>query len=229
VPGSVEAVVVLALFLLPGYIATVVFTRNAPRAHLSDFRFVLQIAFWGALVHFVALPWTGDWLLALLRGQADVLATITAAELLKAGLLLLVLPAAVGGATGLALLRGPVRWLFDRLGMKSAAWLPTAWDYAFEPGGAGCWVYVYVKNRAQPIIGMYGPRSMAGVSPGSHDLFLQERHQFVGDSLVKVRHSQGVWIPAAEIELIEIHRAEEATRGKEQPAAPGERQPPRTR
>jgi len=207
-PTSVEAVVVLALFILPGFIAAVAYDRNAPRREVSDFRFLLQVAFWGALVHLVALPWTGGYFLQALREPNALLAVTTIPDLVRAGFVLLVLPAAAGAAAGSLLSQPRIQRALRMIGMSAVDLMPTAWDSAFKPGGKGAWLYVYIRDLKEPIIGEYGPDSVAGVSPSEHDLFLERRYQIKDGKLVPDADSAGVWI--AEAQFIEFYRASKA-------------------
>lgn len=182
------------------------YERNLPRRDLSDFRFLLQVAFWGALVHLVALPWTANYFLEGLRDARALLTVTTAADLGRAGLVLLALPALVGGVSGWLLGRDALQRLLAKLGMSSADLTPTAWDAAFRPGGKGAWVYVYLRGLAEPIVGRYGADSIAGVTPSPHDLYLEQQYRIVDGALMEVPTTAGVWLSEDEIEFIEFYR-----------------------
>ena len=54
-PGTLEALTVLLVFVVPGYIAASVFTRSSSRSSMSDLQFVFQVAVWSALIYLFEL------------------------------------------------------------------------------------------------------------------------------------------------------------------------------
>lgn len=203
-PASLEAVVVIALLLLPGYIGTVTFRRGGARSEVSDTRFLLQVSFWGALSHFVAFPLTGAYLGRV--GDAFTIKSVTVEDALLAMAVLLVLPVVVGGGARFLLNWSLMQGILGRLRMTSRDWMPTAWDDAIGEAQAA-WVRVYVRGQSEPIVGMFGKNSRAGLSPNPHDFFLQERYVWKDTGLEPVANSAGVYIAAGEIEFVELFRA----------------------
>ena len=206
-PESLEAVLVLALFLVPGYICAVAFTANTPRNDVSDFRFVLQVSFWGALNLLLVLPWTAELLTKIAASKGEALLATTGPEWLRLSTAMVVVPAAMGLALRRVVTWKPVRAVLRRAGLSDTDGVPTGWDSAFKPGSPGAWVYVYVKSKSEPIIGEWGKKSIAGVSPSAHDLFLERQMEWREGQLVPIASTSGVWISEEQIEFIEILRA----------------------
>ena len=95
---------------------------------------------------------------------------------------------------------------FTSIGMSIDDRMPTAWDYAFRPGRPGAYVRVYLKNRDVPLAGKLGKSSLAGVSPGSHDLFLEEAWELDEDGWFaqSAPATRGLWVAGDQIEFVEM-------------------------
>ena len=59
-PDTLEALGILVLFFVPGFVATQVYVRNDPTADASHPKYLLSVAVWSAIVHVVVFPWTAD-------------------------------------------------------------------------------------------------------------------------------------------------------------------------
>ena len=200
----------LTLFLLPGYVAAVIFTRNAPRGEISDVRFLLQVAFWGALVHLLILPWTGDYLFSLVTEFQTLFRTATPFSIVVGGgLYFLVAPAGIAFLARFIIELEGVRGRLAQLGLSTRDTMPTAWDVAFAPGRTGAWLYVYIKGQPEPILGEFGIGSIAGVSPYAHDLFLKRRFEPADGSPIAVPMNQGTWIAAESIDYVDFFAVED--------------------
>src|SRR5713226_6835650 len=57
-PSTYEALAVLVLFFVPGYIAAQVYVRNDPTADDSQPKYLMWIAFWSVIAHALALQET---------------------------------------------------------------------------------------------------------------------------------------------------------------------------
>lgn len=207
-PATLEALIIVLVFLVPGYVATVAFTRNAPRGEISDLRFLLQVAFWGAVTDAVLLFVNQQFLFFFLQDLRDLFAFATPDALLRGGIAFLLFPAVVASLTRRLIDVDIVQTALRAIGLSHRDRAPTAWDAAFAPGRPGAWVYVYVRGQSDPIIGELGIGSIAGVSPYEHDLFLKRRYEpsSVGPP-TPVSMNEGVWISADAIELVEFFNA----------------------
>lgn len=204
-----EAALVLALFLVPGYIGAVAFTRNAPRNEVADVRFILQVSFWGALNFLAVVPWSGDLLANVALSGGGTLVSAGAGDLFRFALAILIVPAAVGVCARRVFAAERVQEALGVIGLSDRDTIPTAWDMAFRSGGPGAWVYVYVRSLPEPLIGEWGKKSVAGLTPSPHDLFLERRMEWKDEKLVPITATGGVWIPAEEIQFVELLRAEQ--------------------
>ena len=52
-PDTLEALGILVLFFVPGFVATQVYVRNDPTADASHPKYLLSVAVWSAIVHVV--------------------------------------------------------------------------------------------------------------------------------------------------------------------------------
>ena len=218
-PASLEALIVLLVFLVPGYVAATTFHRNSPRGETSDLRFALQVAFWGTVVHAVALVpsvWSGrsESLFFLVESLRTLYIGATLRDVYATGVYLLILPALLGLLWHyvVALLEPGLAFV----GLSAGSRSPTAWDRAFTPGRRGAWLYVYVRGQPEPIIGEYGIGSVAGVSPHAHDLLLKRRYDSseIGPPTPTPLNT-GVWIASDVIEYVEFFNDEEGRYGRE--------------
>jgi hypothetical protein len=159
----------LVLFFVPGFVATQVYVRNDPTADASHPKYLLSVAVWSAIVHVVVFPWTADVLRfrEQLLEQPDVFVRWFV-------IFLLITPALLGLAVGVLVRTRVAGWLLRLVGMSIDDRMPTAWDYAFRPGRPGAYVRVHLRGSDVPLAGKLGKKSLAGVSPEGHDLFLEE-------------------------------------------------------
>jgi len=58
VPVTLEALAILVLFFIPGFVATQVYIRNDPTADASQPKYLLSVAVWAAIVHVLVFPAT---------------------------------------------------------------------------------------------------------------------------------------------------------------------------
>lgn len=208
-PDTLVALAIAVLFFLPGYIAALAFIRNAPYAEPKDLRFLLQVAFWAAVVHAVAYPLTapliGAW-------REDPFLSMETWRFLGWFIgVVLVGPAVLGMLVGQVARTPKAQAFLARVGMSVAERSPTAWDVAFGPGRPGAWVRVRVKEVSGSVwvAGKLGPNSAVGVSPHAHDLFLEEVWELDADGLFTRKRpgTAGVWIAADRIDYVELYRS----------------------
>jgi hypothetical protein len=203
VPTSVNAVAILLLFFVPGFVAEWTYERFIFCPAKSDFHKLLSSLLLSGLLWVVAGPLIYlDW-----RARGNVWRTyaITAAVVLVGAPLL--------GWTG-ARLRLPTRRLYARLQkvkrlekllrLHALDGHPTAWDAVFSNRG-GHWVIVHTMDGERHY-GVYGSASYAGFSPHGRDLFLE--HLWWPDSdggfMVDGERQSGAYFPAEQIKYIEF-------------------------
>jgi len=200
-----ETLVVLALLLLPGYLAAEAFVRNNPYAEPSELRFVLQLTVWSALVHLIALPVTIPLIEVIRRDPGFEILTTSFwfAVSIWFVLFLIVVPLGLGVGLGGLMATRPLQRLLSRYGMGLRDQLPTAWDWTLRPRRAGGWLRVYLKNYDEPVSGRFGRESFVGLSPHSDDIFLERLTKRGSWDLVP--DSAGVWIAADQVDFVEFY------------------------
>jgi len=201
VPVTLEALAILVLFFIPGFVATQVYIRNDPTADASQPKYLLSVAVWAAIVHVLVFPATAG-----LLTERDSVLQHSDVFVRWFVLYLLVAPAVLGLVVGFLVRTRLVGSALRSIGMSIDDRMPTAWDYAFRPGRPGAYVRVYLKNRDVPLAGKLGKSSLAGVSPGSHDLFLEEAWELDEDGWFaqSAPATRGLWVAGDQIEFVEM-------------------------
>jgi hypothetical protein len=167
-PATIEALVIIALVLSPGYIFTQVTRRliaHVPEA--IDLRLLLTIITYGTVLQALAFPlWTGRILGYYLDGQ---LRQHQGETFLWAGAVCLLFPVALGLFVGWLVQVGPVETILDRIGLGYVDRTPSTWDYAMEQP-EGSWVKVRLKDGGGEIAGLFGRLSFASLDPNRADV-----------------------------------------------------------
>ena len=203
IPTGANAVVVLLVFFVPGFVAEWVYERFAFCPAKSDFRRLLSSLTVSGVLWIVAGPFLyHDWL--------------THHSVVR--FYLFALPVVIVGAPVLGYLfarfRLPTRRLFARLqsarGLRSLLRLSpleshlTAWDAVFSDS-CGRWVVVHTVD-GQTHYGVYGKDSYAGFSPHAPDLYLEhlwfpdEKGGFMDGG----ERETGAYFPASQIARLEF-------------------------
>lgn len=199
-PTTYEAISILVLFFVPGYIASQIYVRNDPTAETSQPRYLLSVALWSAFVHAIALPRTIE-ILPTLRAL-----TIDAGVFLSwFATYLVAVPVVLGPVAGVLVRTRIVSRGLALVGMSNDVQLPTAWDFALRPGRPGAFVRVHLRSN-EVLGGRLGRESLAGVSPHAHDLFLQQRITLGSDGWFEseLPSSSGIWVAAGDITYVEF-------------------------
>lgn len=167
IPTSVEAIAIIVLIFIPGYIF-LQFTKRAvafiPQS--IDARYFFAVIVWGGLIHAGASYWQLpilDWY------QDGQLRYHTAYVVIWALLALILAPLfiGIGGAWLIQLSR--VDSALKLIGMDYVNHTPSAWNFATKTGSA--WVRVRLKDGSI-IGGVYEDNSFAD-DAGEKDLFLE--------------------------------------------------------
>src|ERR1051325_10895554 len=159
-PSSIQAVVVIALFLMPGFIARSVLSAIYPTAAPSDSRLALTaitLSFlnYGTWSWLLVLSWRRHW-----YESASFLSFL-------AVLVLFVSPV-VGTLTFTKLAQTNAgRQAREVFGIRHPT--PKAWDYFFGKG-APCWIVITLKS-GRVMGGYYGTESFASSFPNEEDLY----------------------------------------------------------
>lgn len=206
VPTTIEAVVILIVILLPGYICSVVLGKSV--AHISesiDLRYVLRVLAIGTALHAVLFPVGASRLVQQYsNGALDYGSwTLWAWALVS----IFVAPIAAGILVGWLVQTGPVDRVLDRIGLGWVDRLPSAWDYASRLGPA--WVKVYLTDGLI-VGGKFAGKSAASINPGSRDLYIEQVYTLDedGNLIDIVPDTLGMWVSATMIARVEfLHEA----------------------
>lgn len=198
IPTSVEAVAVIVLLFIPGYIFLQV-TREAvafiPQS--TDARYFFAIITWGGLIHLAFFWWTShilDWYLGKSLGQHEFTVAIWVF------VVLILAPLGIGFIGSWLIKQRWVDNLLKRIGMDYISRTPSAWNYATKLGSR--WVRVHLKDGTL-IGGAYDTNAFAD-DTGEKDLYLSRVYNLDdnGDFANEVPSSAGVWIAHDEISHI---------------------------
>lgn len=212
-PTTIEALVIIALVLSPGYIFTQVARRviaHVPEA--TDLRLLLTIITYGTVIQALAFPlWTnrvlGYYLDGQLRQHQD--------ETFRwAGAVCLLLPVTLGLLVGWLVQAEPIEAVLERIGLGYVARTPSAWDHAMaQPEGS--WVKVHLKDGGGVVAGIFGKDSFASLDPNRADVYLQQAWQIdaAGTITVPVVDTDGVWVSHDVIAYIEFFDRKEQRDG----------------
>lgn len=217
-PATIDALVILVLLVVPGFIFARLVRAPMPRALVSDRNFIVRALLFSLLIHALGLPVT----IAMSERISAFLASISLTGsgqspsidwlvLWWLGTLLLLLPVV------LALVASRLweaRWaqpMLEKVGLSLVDMTPRAWDWFFLTQKRGCWIVAEMKN-GRTVGGPFGKSSFASLHPHGNDLFIEcefyvdERHSFSD----KVPESIGVWLSGSEIRSLHFYRAEES-------------------
>lgn len=165
-PTTIQALVIVALVLSPGYIFVQVARRTI--AHVpetSDLRFLLTIITYGTVIHALAFPFfgTNSILDYYLNGR---LRAHEGDAVRWAALVCLAVPVVLGIAVGLLARLTPVDWVLDKIGMGYIDRMPSAWDYVMHQRQPG-WVRIHLKDGKGTVGGVFKdrPRPVSPIVP----------------------------------------------------------------
>lgn len=198
IPASLEAVAVVVLLFIPGYIF-LQFTREAvafvPQS--ADARYFFAVITWGGIIHLLFFAWTQrllDWYLAKSLASHEIEVALWAMCALIAA------PLMLGLAGSWAIKQKVVDDLLAKIGMDYVSRTPSAWNYATKLGAR--WLRVHLKDGT--IIGGVYDESAFADDTVEQDLFLSEVYNLDehGDFGDPVAASAGIWIAHDEISHI---------------------------
>lgn len=215
-PATLEAVLVLLVLVVPGFVAARLFKSPLPNALVTERQFIVLTVFLGILVHLIALPFTiRVWpevadlrsALALTEGGATPSLSLTVLAWCLA--ILILVPLLVALFTSSIWRWQPVQPLLDRFGLSLVEMTPQAWDWFFLTQRRGCWIVAELDD-GRLIGGVFGEGSFASLSPYAHDLYL-EREYYVDESHnfgVEIPGSVGVWLRGTGVKALHFYRSE---------------------
>lgn len=196
-PTSMQALLIIVLFLMPGFIARSLLSSVYPTSEPSEARLALTAVTlscvnYGIWSWLIVLSWQKSW-----YKSGGFLAFLAVLVLFLSPVLG---PLAIVKLTQTSYFRS-VRETF---GIRHPA--PKAWDYFFGKGTA-CWIIVTLKS-GRVIGGYYGTESFASSFPHVEDLYLELLCDMTPDGRLNgiTPLTLGGIIRMEEVELLELFR-----------------------
>lgn len=123
-------------------------------------------------------------------------------------------PIGLGLVSGWMAQRNTVATVLERFGFNTVLAIPTAWDYHFSRGRPH-WVIVTLRDGSR-LYGLFGLESFAGDGPESQDLYLETAFTLTDtEEWAPVEDSDGVWISAEQIAVLEFRKVYEVEHGEQ--------------
>lgn len=199
--NSVNAVLILIAFLVPGFIASSLLATTFRRRSRSASELTLQYLTLSCINYGL---WS--WLIAImLYGR-----WIERHPVLAIGVVFLIIfvsPLILGLSVSHVTPSGRVARLLSAVGFKVHRFIPTAWDYTFEHEEPA-WVIVRLKDGSI-VYGFWGTESFAGDERGERDLFVEAVFKPANSGHWQpIPDTGGILIKANEIATIEFRRIE---------------------
>ena len=194
---SLAAVVVLVVFLVPGYVwravegCLVSLQREAKWEMLALGLLTRSTIIYLPLLPFFYLLWLEKWH-EQNPGRTCFLALLC----------LVVLPSLLGLFTGVAKQKRLVGRFLNLIGVPAFNSIPSAWESYFSQAPSS-WMIVTLKN-SQRVYGYFGPGSHASSDPTAHDIYLSHTVALTDGRFQLVGNTGGVYVPASEILTLEF-------------------------
>lgn len=202
IPTSLEAIVVIVLVFIPGYMFLQFISHSVAFLPKEvDARYFFALIVWGGVIHATGAPLTIpviDWY------TEGTLRDHTLYLVLWAMLLLVLWPIAAGVICSWLITLDRVDNALKKINKDYISRIPSAWDYAIRTGPA--FVRVHLSDGTV-IGGVYDQHSLAD-DDGERDLFLETVYNLDenGDFDEVVPASAGVWVPRESISHILFFR-----------------------
>lgn len=171
VPATIEALIIVALVLSPGYVFTQIARRGI--AHVqepTDVRFLLTIITAGTAIHALVFPWTTRVHDAYLSDQVSDRRWEMYAW---AAVIIFALPLGLGIAGARLTLRQSVERMLDAIGLGYVDRMPSAWDYVMRQRQPR-YVRIHLKDGQAVVGGVFADRSFAALEPTRAVIYLEE-------------------------------------------------------
>ena len=213
-PSTIEALVLIALALAPGYVFTRTITRVISQVEEPpDLRFLVTTITWGLLIHAILLLLPRWWWPNQIPKSSEILDFYFNKSLPNhaedVGLWALVaiafIPWLLGWATAQVLAR---TWfdaeIMDKFEFSIVKRTPTAWQYVTNKERSA-FVVVYLKD-GRSVGGCYSSKSFTSNNPRHGDIYLESRCRLNDENEFQygVAYSEGVWIAHDVISHVEF-------------------------
>lgn len=210
-PSTIQALMIFALVLVPGFLFMIPFRRSVSNLEHSDLRFLLATIPAGALTHVLVFLWTVRLLKIYLDDPHYLLRTSTAAELVSwAFLTIFLLPISLGTGLGLVVNLRAVNNALERIGYGYINLLPSAWEYVFDKR-EGYYVRIHLKDGGGLLGGVYSIDSFAADPPQPSDIYIEQVWLLddEGNFLQPLPTTRGAWVSQESIAYIEFFEGRE--------------------
>jgi Family of unknown function (DUF6338) len=205
-PSTLEALVIVALVLAPGYVLSL-FAGEViafARKDQTDTAALLPTITCGTLVHAVLSPWT---LRVLDYYRVDSLTNHSTELVLWGIFLILIAPALMGIAAGQISNVDLVDRVLDKIGLGYIDRMPSAWDYVLrkeEPA----FVRIYLSGGVV-IGGAFSTNSFGSTTADRTDIYLEKAWEMDSDGkfVQPLAGSSGVWVTHNLISHVEFFDA----------------------
>ncbi len=195
-PTSLNEVLILLVFIIPGFVLVRVKRAAYPSVSTATADTVLESLAWSCFVHVFALPlWYPGYVSGWWTAHPVTFG-------LFAFTILLLLPCALGGLYVWLTNTGRLRWFREFLGFPHPD--PTAWDYHFRKGRP-YWVWLTFKS-GKVMAGLFGPNSFASSFPHKRDLYIEKLLKLdqSGHVVELIDNSAGALVMMEDVERIQF-------------------------
>lgn len=195
-PTSTTAVLILILFVMPGFLTSRVVGLAYPRKELSEAYLALEAIALSCLNYGLT-----SWLIVMFWLKHWYMNPLYFAEV--AFLVLFIVPVAIGIVTIWISDSAFLQQIRSRFGLTNP--VPTGWDHFFRHSGS-CWVVATLKS-GELIAGLYGPNSAASSYPADEDIYIEKlcRLSPSGEMEELISTSKGAIISMENVQVIEFY------------------------
>lgn len=207
-PTSIAGVVLLAIFVVPGFIFQAVLNRNILSKPTSEFRMVIQALVWSLIIHTASFPWSADayrsWQTGHLAAQVDTL-------WLRGIGVIVIAPVVSALLIGKLLEWSRAQRLLGALGVSWEERLPLCWDWLANRR-QGCWMILEFKDGRR-MAGKFDSNSAISMTSwlphAPRDIFLesicelQDGPDEIGPELP---YNRGAWVNGDELRSIRLFK-----------------------
>ena len=200
-PENLDAIRVIILFIIPGFISQYIIGSSIPRRHQSANGVLLEAILFSCINYALF-----GWPLLLAPGVYPKLIEQHAVWVLVGwATVLLITPIGIGLIFSWLINKQKLTGLYGLLGLRYTDPIPRAWDYYFGQRKQG-WVRV-TFNDGTMIAGFLGTQSFASSFPSPEDLYLEKVYQIDENGVLSdepLPGSGGVWIQGNQIKFMEF-------------------------
>lgn len=210
-PTTLEAIIILVLLVVPGFLCWQLISSRMPSTFVSDAHSVLTFLFFSTLIHVLASPVT-ICLSSQIVAFSSSLKSIDAnnqvfwdwAVFAWVIFVLFVMPIVVAWFVSWLWKKNRLQWILGKFGLSLVQKTPKAWDWFFlTHNKEGYWVVAEMDDGAL-VGGEFGGESFSSLSPHKEDLYLEsayyvdENHIFLG----LIPNNAGVWINGDKVKAL---------------------------